>query len=108
MTFRLKSVRRAERAYHQIVDYIATRSKPGAAGWTAAFNQTVRRIKRSADTFPPAEEADSVDFDLREAIFKTRRGLTYRNLFTIRDTDVIVLHLRGPGQGPVAPEELQP
>jgi plasmid stabilization system protein ParE len=108
MKFRLKSVRRAERAYHQIVDYIAARSKPGAAAWTAEFDQTVRRISRAADTFPPAQEADSVDFELREALFKTRRGLTYRILFTIRDDEVIVLHLRGPGQGPVAPEELQP
>lgn len=108
MRFRIRTVRRAERAYHQIVDYIAARSKSGAASWNAAFNQTVRRIRRDADTFPLAEEDEFVDFELREALFKTRRGLPYRILFTIRDNEVILLQLRGPGQAPLSVDELRP
>ncbi len=39
---------------------------------------------------------------------KTRRGLTYRILFTISGQEVLVLHVRGPGQAHVTPEDLRP
>jgi hypothetical protein len=45
-----------------------------------------------------APENDHVDFEVREILFKTRRGLIYRTLFTIHENSAFLLHVRGPGQ----------
>jgi mRNA-degrading endonuclease RelE of RelBE toxin-antitoxin system len=44
---------------------------------------------------------------VRESLFKTRRGLIYRILFTIRENTVIILHVRAPGQDLVAAMEIR-
>jgi len=53
-----------------------------------------------------AVESDYVDFEVREVLFKTRRGLVYRALYTIRGDEVFVLHVRGPGQDFLSAEQL--
>jgi hypothetical protein len=47
---------------------------------------------------PLAAEDDHVEFEVREILFKTRHGLIYRALFTIREETATILHVRGPGQ----------
>ena len=44
--------------------------------------------------------------ELRQLLFKTRHGLTYRAVFTMLDDDVFILRLRGPGQPPLGPDEM--
>ena len=108
MKFRVKTLQRARRAYNQILAYIAERSPSGAIAWGSAFDAVLKHLAESADTFPLAWESEDAEVDVREALFKTRRGLTYRVLFTICGQEVLVLHVRGPGQAPVTPEDLRP
>jgi hypothetical protein len=56
---------------------------------------------------PLAVESEHVDAEIREVLFKTRRGLVYRLLFTIRQSHVFVLHVRGPGQDWIGSDELR-
>ncbi len=39
--------------------------------------------------------------------FRTRRGRRYRALFEIRENRVLILHVRGPRQNLVSPDELR-
>jgi hypothetical protein len=107
MRFQVQTIRQAERDYNGIVNYIAQRSRSGTVAWAAAYKHALTRLQRAADTFPLAAEDEFVDFQLREALFKTRRGLQYRILFTIRGNLVVILHVRGPGQSPLAPDEVR-
>ena len=53
-----------------------------------------------------APEDGHGDTEIRQLIFKTRRGKPYRMLFTILGGVVFVRHVRGPGQDLVPPEKL--
>lgn len=102
MRFAVNALRAAERDYNKILEYIAARSKTGATAWAKAFDKALAHLEQNADSCPLAAEDEHVDFEVREVLFKTRRGLIYRILFTIRETTVIILHVRGPGQDFVA------
>ena len=54
----------------------------------------------------PALAQDDVDYELRQLIFGIRRGRSYRLIYTLRDNEVLVLRVRGPGQAPVDGSEL--
>src|SRR6516225_6711079 len=107
MKFTVITLRAAERDFNAIPDYIAARSKPGAEAWARAFDKALARLEDSADSCPLAAENEYVDFEVREILFKTRRGLIYRILFTIREATVFILHVRGPGQDLVAAMEIR-
>jgi hypothetical protein len=64
-------------------------------------------LEESANSCPLAAENEHVDFEVREILFKTRRGSFYRILFTIRENTVFVLHVRGSGQEFVAATEIR-
>ena len=89
MKFTVITLLAAERDFNKILEYIAARSKAGAQAWAKAFDKALARLEESADSYPLAAENEHVDFELREILFKTRRGLIYRILFTIRENRVI-------------------
>ncbi|REJ89620.1 MAG: hypothetical protein DWQ34_19040 [Planctomycetota bacterium] len=107
MRFHVRTLSRADRDVHGILSYIAEHSKEGATAWARAYDNALARLEKSADSFPFAIENEYVDFEVREILFKTRRGLVYRALFTIRETTVYVLHVRGPGQNLLDENELR-
>ena len=106
MKFAVRIQRRARQDYEAILSYIAKRSPEGASAWARAFDRALERLEDFADTFPLAIENELVEFEVREILFKTRRGLVYRALFTIADNTVQILHVRGPGQDLLSIEEL--
>lgn len=106
MKFIVITLRAGERDFNAILEYIAARSKAGAMAWARSFDKALARLEEHADSCPVAAESAYVDFEVRETLFKTRRGLIYRILFTIRENRVIILHVRGPGQDFVAATEM--
>jgi hypothetical protein len=66
----------------------------------------VERLGMSADTLPITPENDDVDLEVRQVLFKTKRGRLYRAVFHVQGDDVYVLRVRGPGQAPIRPDEL--
>ena len=86
--------------------YIAERSAQGAANWFNRFTETRDRLAVDAEKRAIAAESAYVDYDIREVLFKTRKGNVYRLLFTVLDDEVLVLRVRGPGQDYVAENEL--
>jgi len=64
------------------------------------------RLSEQGDTLGIAPEDADHDETIYQIIFRTRRGLPYRALFVVRENDVYVLRVRGPGQDLVAPDDL--
>ncbi len=106
MKYRVKALRKAEADVRSIAKYIYERSPQGAAAWLNAYRRARTRLVDNADTCGEADENERFDIEVKQALFKTRRGRVYRLLFTIVDDEARILRVRGPGQASVEPEEL--
>jgi plasmid stabilization system protein ParE len=106
MTFKIYELRRAQADIRSIVSWLAERSPRGAHAWLRAYDELIGRVEKQANSFGPAFENEDCEFDVRQALFKTRRGRVYRALFFIEADEVYILRVRGPGQAPVDPTEL--
>ena len=83
MTYNIILQPGAESDVEQIVGYLAERSLQGAAAWRNAWNNLLVDLRRRPESFGLAPESANHDDDVRLALFKTRRGRTYRALFVI-------------------------
>jgi hypothetical protein len=108
MRFRVDYLPSAERDVRSILRWLADRSPGGAASWYRICIATIDRLETSADTFSLAAENDDHEGrEIREALFKTRRGRTFRIIFLIRGSVVSVPHVRSCDQDVIPPDELQ-
>lgn len=106
MTQRLNIFPRAEQDAQKIFDWIAERSPQGANSWFAALEAATQKVLHDSSIYALAPENELVNCGLRQFLFKTRQGNLYRGLFTVVDDEVRILRIRGPGQPPLAPDEL--
>jgi plasmid stabilization system protein ParE len=106
MSFKVHELHRAQADVRSIVRWLAERSPQGAEAWLRAYDEMILRLEKHESSCGPAHEHDDCEFDVRQALFKTRRGRVYRALFFIDGQDAYILRVRGPGQAPVNPNEL--
>lgn len=106
MRFAVHELRKAIADKRQIFEWLHPRSQPGAISWLVAYDKMVERLESGADGFGQAFENADLDMDVREALFKTRRGRVYRAVFIVEANNVYILRVRGPGQAPVTPADL--
>ena len=66
----------------------------------------MNRLSESGPEFALAQEAGLFTEPVRQILFRTRRGLTYRALFVVRDETVIVVCVRGFGQDILGPNDV--
>lgn len=90
----------------QIQDWIAERSYEGAIAWQKALRLAVEKMRERGDAFSLAPESPQFSEPLYQILFKTRRGLTYRGLFVVRDRTVLVVSVRGYGRDLVTPSDI--
>lgn len=102
----LRIVERARSDVDDIFNWLVHRSVQGAISWYLAFHQAVERIASSPEGFAEAAESQPLGRQLRQALFKTRRGRTYRLVFEVSDTEIILVRVRGPGQSPLRRRDL--
>jgi len=108
MTFKVVFLRRAQADVEKIYEFIASRSALGASRWYVALSEAVASIGQNPDRCAAAPESERLHMDLRQRLFKTPRGRSYRLLFVIADDQVRVLRIRGPGQPPLKGRDVQP
>ena len=72
---------------------ILARSPQGAAAWSRAFVACTKRIVLRPLACSIAPENAEFDFELRQALFKTRYGVPYRCVFTVADDEGRILAL---------------
>jgi plasmid stabilization system protein ParE len=104
--FRLLVFPRAEEDVAVIYSWIHDRSPAGAARWLQAFEVATSRITEAPLEFALAPEAGILDQPVRQVLFKTPKGRTYRAAFLVSNNVVSVLRVRGPGQPTLRSDEL--
>ena len=97
MTFKVRELRKAKADKRRIFDWLHEHSRPGAIAGLAAYDEMIERLEANANTFSEAYENTDLNMDVKEALFKTRRGRVYRASFLIESGEVFVLRVRGPG-----------
>ena len=106
MSYRVHELPRAVADVERIARWLCEHSVRGAAAWMNAYEEMVARLERGALAFAAAPEVHP-EFDVKQALFKTRKGRVYRALFFVQDENVYLLRVRGPGQDKVEPESLK-
>jgi plasmid stabilization system protein ParE len=104
-----RAVRILERAgsdVDNIFNRLVHRWVQGAISWYLAFHQALEKIAVSPENFAEAAESHQLGHQLRETLFKTRRGRVYRIVFQASETEITVLRIRGPGQSPLRRRDL--
>lgn len=107
MKFNARLLWRAQRDLDHILAWLSERSPQGAASWLRRWDETFAVLESSADEHGLAPEGEGLELEVRQILFRTRKGREYRALYTIQGADVYIMHIRAPGQDFVAPEELQ-
>ena len=54
--------------------WLLERLPQGAAAWLDAYDQMVERLRAAADMLPVAQENNVLDLEVRQILFKTKRG----------------------------------
>lgn len=107
MSWQARFTQRAKRDIHEIHAWIRSISSKGAEAWLIALETSIGHLSEFADSSAIAPEADDLGIDLKQRLFKTRRGHSYRLLFIIRDGTVHVLAVRGMGQDLLQEEDIE-
>lgn len=106
MSFQVVVTPEADADVRRIYRWIADRSIDGARRWYREWFNAQRSLEQNPFLFGLAPESDSVTPEIRQVIFRTRKGLPYRVLFWIDEKTIYVLHVRGPGEPPVPASKL--
>jgi plasmid stabilization system protein ParE len=106
MTYRIILQPAAEADVERIVDYLFERSPDGAVAWCKVWDKLLAELRQRPETFALAPESSYYEEQIRQALFKTRRGRTYHALFVVGYDTVHLIHVRGPGQDLVPPDDL--
>jgi plasmid stabilization system protein ParE len=106
VTLKLVILPRAERDVQRIFEWISDRSPEGAVRWWNTFEEAASRSVDNPERYGLAPENGLISYELRQFLFKTPHGRTYRGVFTLAGNEVRILRVRGPGQPPLDPDEL--
>jgi hypothetical protein len=106
MTFVVRELPRARQDKAGIFAWLYERSPTGAAAWLDAYDSMVEKLQKDPASFAEAPESKDCETQIRQVLFKTRRGRVYREIFFIKGDEVFIARVRGPGQAPIAPQEI--
>ena len=98
MTFRVNLTDAARDDVRAILRWIENRSEAGALTWYRRWLQVLNTLESRADSLGLAPESEEHSEPIHQVIFKTKHGRPYRALYILRERNVFVLHVRGPGQ----------
>jgi plasmid stabilization system protein ParE len=107
MKFSILILERARSDINEFRTWIATKSPQGAAAWYLALCAAVQLLRHNADRYGQAPESSDLGRDTRQAFFRTRRGRSYRLIYTIVGKEVRILRVRGPGQAPLSDDDIR-
>jgi plasmid stabilization system protein ParE len=106
MSYTLSVLHRARADIDETRAWIARHSPQGAARWYSVLRKNINELRSRPHQFGLAPESAELGIEIRQRLFKTRRGRLYRVLYTIVGKEVRVLRVRGSGQAPVTVEDI--
>jgi plasmid stabilization system protein ParE len=98
MTYEPFLLPRAQADVESIFQFLTERSPQGATTWRERWEQVLDQLRTGPLECGLAPESTRYDVIVRQLLFRTRRGRTYRALFTVVGRGVYILHVRAPGQ----------
>lgn len=98
MAYSVRITRRAKSDLRKTGDWLHERSPAGAQSWLAVARATIACLEDSPRRHSLAPENEYSPREIRNALFKTRRGHIYRAIFFIEGDTVFVTHIRSPRQ----------
>jgi len=107
MSYRVTVLARARQDFDGIVGWIFERSPQGADRWVTRFEEALARLEENPFVAPIAPESEELREEVRQILFRTRAGRTYRALFLVTGDEVRILRIRGPGQEPLRPQDIE-
>lgn len=107
MSFRVFVTSGAAEDVRDILRWLDERSAAGAETWFLRWQGVLGSLADQAMQYGEAPESREHQEAIRQLVFKTRRGRPYRALFVVRNRDVYILHVRGPGQNLLKPDEVR-
>jgi plasmid stabilization system protein ParE len=102
----VRILNRARADVDEQFNWLVGRSLQGAISWYLAFGRAVDIMGASPESYPLAPESERLQCELRQALFKTRRGRNYRIIFQVNEDAVTILRVRGPAQAPMKRREM--
>jgi hypothetical protein len=107
MTYELLLVAKAEAQVDFTIRYLSARSPQGALAWCECWEQILDDLRKDPLRFGLAPESAEHHADVRQVLFKTRRGRRYRALFTVVGRGIYIIEVRGPSQDLVRQGQLR-
>lgn len=107
MKFSVQIIPQAEEELFQILSWIHQRSPEGAVTWRQSWLKAIDQLEQTADQCSLAPENERHTCEVRQLIFRTKKGKPYRILLTIRNQTAYILHIRGPGQNLLKKRDLR-
>jgi plasmid stabilization system protein ParE len=107
MNFAVRVLHRAQIDADLILRWISERSPECAIRWSQVYDKSLLDRRRDANEHKLAPESMELNIELRQKFFKTRRGRSYRLIYTIIENEVRVLRVRGPGQAPIPEDDIR-
>lgn len=107
MTYRVRVLARARHDLDGMIAFVAERSPEGAARLLARFEEATARLEVNPLVAPIASESEEVGQEVRQILFRTRAGRTYRALFVVVGDEVRILRVQGSGQPPLDSDDLE-
>jgi plasmid stabilization system protein ParE len=108
MSYRVSILARARADFDAIIAWIAERSPEGAERLTTRFEEAMAKLEENPFVAPIAAESTDLGEEVRQIMFRTKAGRTFRAMFVVVETEVRILRVRGAGQPPLTRRELEP
>lgn len=106
MSYHVRVLARARQDFEDYLAWISERSPQGAERWAAAFEDALTRLERNPCLCSVAIESEDIGEEVRNILFRTRAGRTYRALFVVVGDEVRILRIRGAGTPPVTRDDI--
>ena len=108
MKYQVVVLKRAEQDLNAAADWIAEFSPEAASRWFNSFVDALLSLEKNPQRCGLAPENASSSYELRQMIYRPRKGRTFRAVFVIAEQQVRILRIRGAGQDLLADEDLGP
>lgn len=105
MKYRVLLTKRFARHSRDMGDYIATNYPQRAISWIEEVEAKVLKLDLFPESHPYARENESHDIELRQLVFGRGRN-KYRVIFTVKESDVVVLDIRHASREDHPPKSL--
>jgi len=103
VTYRLRVTARAVADADEAYAWIAEHLSPAQADrWYEGLFKQMETLTRQSTRCPRAPESDKFPMELRQLLYGKRKN-KHRIIFTIRDTDVVVLYVHHSARAELEP-----